>query len=75
MDTIAQSEHSLRRAARRLGLSVRKSRIRDPNSPSYGGFILVDKDNCVLAGGYPWLFSLDLEDVAEELSLLPNRLS
>jgi len=43
--------------------SLTKSRCRVPESPSFGGYMLVDPyRNAVVAGGDPWAFSLSLEE-------------
>jgi hypothetical protein len=46
-------EDRLRRAARRQGLRLVKSRERDPEIPGYGLYIIVDDRNNVVAGELP----------------------
>ena len=56
-------ESRARRAARRAGLSMRRSRERDnvPNLDNFGNFMLVDTEcNCVVAG---MRYDLTAEDV------------
>jgi hypothetical protein len=61
-------EQRLRRAAERQGLSLTKSRRRDPRAVDYGGYMLVVMlTNAVVAGGHPWPYSLDLDEVEHEL--------
>ena len=43
-------ESRLRRLARSQGLQLVKSRTRNPEAPSYGGFLIAD-DNRVLVAG------------------------
>jgi hypothetical protein len=58
-------ENRLRRAASRQGLSLRKSRRRDPQALEYGRYWLIDPYmNAMVAGGQ-WGYSLD--DIEEEL--------
>ena len=61
----------IRRAARRKGLIVMKSRARNPRSTEYCGFIIADDDRNLVAGEYPHAFSMSLEDV--ERYLLEDR--
>lgn len=53
----------LRRMAERQGLSLAKSRRRDPNAVDFGGFMLLDAStNSVVAGGDPIPYSLSLDE-------------
>ena len=69
VDTYKIRENRLRRMAERQGLSVRKSRRRDPRAVDYGLYHLVDTDlNAIIAGGSPWNYSMTLDDVEEWLT-------
>jgi hypothetical protein len=62
-------ENRLRRMAKRQGLTVLKSRRRDPRAIDYGGYMLVDaRTNLVVAGGSPHPYSLDLDEVEAHLT-------
>lgn len=54
-------ENRARAAARRQGLSLHKSRARDPRAVGYQGWMISDETNMVVAGelGTPWALSLD----------------
>jgi hypothetical protein len=68
-DPEERRERQLRRAARRQGLALEKSRCRDERAFEYGGFMVLDAaTNGVVAGGHPMAFSLSLDDVAGVLS-------
>lgn len=57
-------QNRLRRMAERQGLSLTKSRRRDPNALDFGGYMLVDSaTNTVVAGSVPVPFSLSLDEV------------
>ncbi len=76
MNAILRSQYKsrvdrIRRAARRQGLIVMKSRARDPRSIEYAGFIIADEARHLVAGGRPHAFSLSIEEV--EQYLLENR--
>jgi len=67
--SLAGKEARLRRVARTVGVRVEKSRCRTPETPSYGGYWLVDADrNFVLEGAHPYAFSMTLEDVDDALA-------
>ncbi len=62
-DPTSRDEARVRRKARRAGLVLRKSRTRTPEAPDFGLYHLVDPyDNVMFAGGYPFAFSLTLEE-------------
>jgi hypothetical protein len=62
-------ENRLRRMAQRQGLGLKKSRARDPRARSYGGYMLIDVDaNWIVAGAWPFDFSLTLDAVEEYLT-------
>ena len=66
----ARQEARLRRLARRHVLRVEKSRCRTPESPAYGGFMLIPYGyggNQVVAGADPFAYCLSLEDLAEAI--------
>lgn len=57
-------ENRLRRAAERQGFKLSKSRRRDPRATDYGGFMLIDvSTNGVVAGGNPYAYSLNLDEI------------
>lgn len=57
-------EVKLRREVARDGNVLRKSRVRNPLHPTYGGYMIVDPStNIPLAGGDGFGFSLSLDDV------------
>ena len=57
-------ESRLRRAVRRQGYALRKSRSRTPESCSYGGWAILDPTfNAWVAGMHPMEYTLDLDDV------------
>lgn len=61
-------EQSLRRAARRQGLRLEKSRVRDPRGLTYGEYRLVDaRTNRIVAGDRHTGYGLTLADVARRL--------
>lgn len=66
-------EAQLRRMAAGMGLAVRKSRTRDPERMDYGRYRVEDvKNDCVVAGRFPYGYTLSLDDVdqvLEELSV------
>lgn len=67
-------ENRLRRGAERQGLSLEKSRTRDPRAAEYGTYQLVDTSTntlvaCGLSGGY----GLDLGDIAQRLRMSSER--
>jgi hypothetical protein len=61
----------LRRVAARMGLSLQKSRSRDPARMDYGCYRIVNAERgYVVTGGFPYGYSLSLdavEDVLDEL--------
>jgi len=55
--------------ASRKGLSIVKSRCRNPLAAQYGGFMIIDPYlNCIVAGWDPYAFSLDLDAVEQLLT-------
>jgi len=57
-------ENRVRRALKRDGYLLQKSRKRDPNSLEFGGYMVIDADrNYVVFGSDGWAFSASLEDV------------
>ncbi|HWE55795.1 MAG TPA: hypothetical protein VG435_09790 [Acidimicrobiales bacterium] len=61
-------ESRLRRAAYRQGLMLRRSRCRTPELPEWGRFHLVNRDNVIVVGAFPWNYSLSPDDVEDYLS-------
>lgn len=53
-------ENKARRVAKRLGLGIRKSRVRTTHLYDFGGYRIIDRDNRLLAGEK---FELSLDDV------------
>ena len=65
-----RQEAALRRQAARLGLVIRKSRARDDCRMDYGCFRIESKDGLMVAGTYPYPYSLTLQGAAEALEQL-----
>lgn len=62
-------ENRLRRAATRQGLTLQKSKSRDPRAIGYGQFMIIDpQTNAILAGANPYAYSMTLDDVEEYLT-------
>lgn len=68
-------EVRLRRFAAEMGYAVRKSRTRDPDRMDYGRYRVEDvKNDCVVAGRFPYGYTLSLDNVEEVLEeLYANR--
>ena len=66
-------EKRLRRAAARQGLRLSKSARRDPYAKDYGKYRVENphQGGVIVAGGSPFDYSLDLDEV--EVVLLPDR--
>jgi hypothetical protein len=61
-------EARLRRLAGTMGLSLCKSRARDPERMDFGRYRIVDgKTGCRISGTYPYAYSMTLDDVEEAL--------
>jgi hypothetical protein len=61
-------ENRLRRAARRRGLRLEKSKLRDPGAIGYGTFRIVDaRAGKLVAGDRRSGYGMRLADVAERL--------
>jgi hypothetical protein len=57
-------EDRARRALRREGYFLRKSRCRTPEVWGYGGYMIVNERNCIVGGGHVGNgYSMDIEDV------------
>jgi hypothetical protein len=66
-------EARARRNAAKVGIVIRKSRYTNPEVPGFGGYMLVCAHrNVILEGAHPHAFSLDLDEVEEELTLAPD---
>jgi hypothetical protein len=62
-------ENKYRIAAKRQGLILMKSRLRDPRAAGYGTYMLVEEwSNTFAVWGLDSGYGLDLVDVAEALS-------
>lgn len=61
-------ENRLRRAAERQGLSLQKSRRRDPRAVDFGTYMLVDQQTNAVVASLKSGYGLTLEDVEEELT-------
>lgn len=62
------TEQAVRRLARREGYVLRKSRSRDPDNPSYGGYLLIEPErNLLMLGGGAFNYSADLDEVVDWL--------
>ena len=68
-------EARLRRVAAGMGLALRKSRTRETSRMDYGLFRVVDvKNDCVVAGRFPFGYTLDLDAVEDVLNeILESR--
>jgi hypothetical protein len=64
-------ENRLRRAARRQGLMLVKSRRKDPRATDYGTYMLVNpnRNNTIVAYGLPDGYGLTLDKIEEQLSV------
>jgi hypothetical protein len=62
-------ENRLRRAARKQGLMVEKSRKRNPNAYQYGTYMLIDgaTNTVVATSDHETGFGLSLDDIEAEL--------
>ena len=62
---VEQKENRLRKKLKQMGYSLKKSRKKNPQMPSFfGGYMILDLDtNCVVKGASPESFSLCLDDV------------
>lgn len=68
-------EAYLRRWAARLGLALQKSRARDPMRMDYGRFRIVrPESDYVVAGRFPYGYTLSPEDVADVLEELETSM-
>lgn len=68
-DTDKTRESRLRRAAARQGLTLHRSRARDPRAFAFGTYMLVDaRHNFIVAGDHNQGFGLSLDDVERALS-------
>jgi|HubBroStandDraft_6_1064221.scaffolds.fasta_scaffold176613_1 hypothetical protein len=66
-------ENRVRRMAKRQGLSLVKSRRRDPNALDYGLYLVLDPaSNSIVAGSSEIGFGLDLDGVESWLTLPRN---
>jgi len=52
-------ENRLRRMAQRQGLTLQKSRRRDPRAIDYGRWLIVDPNRNAIVGGEPGRWTLD----------------
>jgi hypothetical protein len=68
--SVTTREKRLRRAAARQGLRLAKSARRNPDAEDFGKYRIENPqlDNAVVAGGSPFDYSLDLDDVEEALA-------
>ncbi len=68
---MTRREARLRRVAGGLGLALRKSRARDPRRMDYGLYRIVNVErDYVVAGGFPYGYSLSLDAVEDVLGEL-----
>jgi hypothetical protein len=61
-------EDRLRRMARRQGLMLLKSRIRDQRARGYAGYMLADENNHLVAGGDSYAYSMSIDEVERYLT-------
>ena len=68
-------EKRLRRAAARQGLRLSKSARRDPYANDYGKYRIENlrRGGVIVAGGLPFDYSLDLDEVEQILFPDPNQ--
>jgi hypothetical protein len=63
-DANSAREGRLRRQVKREGYALQKSHRRDPRRPDRGRYRIIDpSSNAVVAGGSPWDYSMNLDDV------------
>jgi hypothetical protein len=63
-DRVRRREGRLRQKAKRQGLRLEKSRLRDPRLPGYGGYRLVEVSrNTVVYGAGPYAYSATLDAI------------
>lgn len=60
-------ENRLRRTARRRGLTLIKSRCREPRAIGYGGFGLLNERRFWVFGDAPYAFAATLDDIEDYL--------
>ncbi|MFC9342885.1 hypothetical protein ACFT0G_06170 [Streptomyces sp. NPDC057020] len=60
-------EIRLRRAAKRQGLTLHRSRVRDPRALSYARYRL-ERDGHVIAGGDGTGYSMTMDDIEQYLN-------
>lgn len=61
-------EDRLRRMARRQGLTLLKSRRRDPRATDYGGYMLSNDSNYIVAGAHPNAYSMSIDEIERYLT-------
>ena len=62
-------ERRFRRLVQRQGCALKKNRIRDPQRPGHGGYMIVDKESDhPVMGHMPFPFSMTLDQVEGWLS-------
>jgi hypothetical protein len=67
-------ENRLRHPAQRQGLTLAKSRRRDPNAFDYGSYMLVDPNtNAVVASVHETGYGMSLDDIEEHLTAGKGR--
>lgn len=68
MDSETNREARLRQRAHTRGYHIVKSRVRNPEDPTYGGYMLVESySNRVELGGYGNGYTATLDDIEEFL--------
>jgi hypothetical protein len=65
-------ENYLRRKSGRLGLAIKKSRVRTINLNDLGGYMVVNVQNDAVVAGPK--FDLDIDEVAEVLNNTENEI-
>lgn len=60
-------EQRARRVAQRQGLTLSRSKRRDPHAPDFGLYHLLDDKNLVVAGATPWAHSMNLAEIVDFL--------
>ena len=67
-DEVAEKvlENRMRRALKRRGMRLVKSKRRDPKAFDFGGYMIINaENNTVVCGTDPMAFSLSLDNVAQ----------
>lgn len=72
MSTPNAFERRMRRKAHTMGLTICKSRARNPRDVTYGGWMIADPEGVLIAGGESPGYTLSLDEVGEWLDDLQS---